>query len=56
MFAGLLIGCEKKGVIGGVFKAYSWVSISTDDGQNTSTLFREVGYFFPLNWKLEIKY
>ena len=25
--------------------------------QNTSaTLLREVGYFFPLHWKLEIKY
>ena len=32
------------------------VSISTDDRQNKSaTLLTEVGYFSPLNWKLEIK-
>ena len=32
------------------------VSKSTDDQQNKSaTLLTEVGYFFPLSWKLEIK-
>ena len=35
----------------------SGVSISTNDQQSTSaTLLREVGHFFPLNWKLQIKY
>ena len=35
----------------------SGVSICTDDRQNTlATLLREVGHFFLLNWKLEIKY
>ena len=35
---------------------YTGVSISTEDRQNMSaTLLREVSYFFPLNWKLEIE-